>query len=130
MSALPVVHTPVASPRRSNGLYTYEIRPIGPVITVTSEAAAEEMTMTAALVRLDGSSRRQTLRICPTDRQPDLVARVRQRLQDGAPIRMVVRFERLVRIEDDKPHMFVHAIAETLLDVVHPVSAVQLDLFG
>lgn len=130
MSAVLTAKAPYEAPRRTRGLYTYEIRPIGPVISLSTDGAGEELTMVADLVRLDGSSRRHTLRVRNTDRQPGLVDLVRQRLRSGSQLRMVVRFENIVEVKDDTAHMRVEAIADTLLDLQKAGFAVQLDLFG
>lgn len=130
MSALPVVDAHSQAPRASRGLYTYGVKPVGPVITISSDHAPDELTMTANLVRLDGTSRRHALRVRNTERQPDLVALVRERLASGKPLRMVFRFENVVSAEGSTAHMRVQAIADTLLDLPRQVGAVQLDLFG
>lgn len=116
------------SPARD--LYTYLIRPIGPITTIGSEEHPEELVMTAALTRRDGTARRHVLRVRPTEKQPDMVERVRSLLSRDVPVRMVVRMERIVRTKDANPGVRVNAIAETLLEPRRAPEGVQLDLFG
>jgi hypothetical protein len=116
-----------ASPR---DLYTYLIKPLGPVTTVAVEGQPEELVMRAALTRTDGTARNHVLRVRGTEKQPDMVDRVRTLLAKGVPVRMVVQMQRVVRTSPSEPGVRVNAIAETLLEPKRAPASVQLDLFG
>lgn len=115
---------------RSRGYATYLVKPVGPVATVGSEEHPEELVMRAALTRQDGTARNHMLRVRPTERQPDLVDRVRTLLSKNVPVRMIVRFENVVRTDSTKPSVGMQAIADTLLEPIRTNAGVQLDLFG
>ena len=132
MSALLAINSNSAgeSNRRSRGLYTYLVSPIGPVQTVGCEEHAEELVMRASLIRQDGSERQHVLRVRPTDHQPDLVDRVRALLSKNVAVRLVVRFENAIHISSGRSHVRTEAIAETLLEPSRAPAGVQLNMFG
>lgn len=132
MMALLAANSNASNDRKSSAkdLYTYLIKPIGPVTTIGSEEHPVELVMNAALTRNDGTARRHVLRVRPTEKQPDMVERVRSLLSRNVPVRMIVRMERVVRTRNSAPGVRVNAIAETLLEPRRAPQGVQLDLFG
>lgn len=132
MTALLTANSNDSGDRKSpeKDLYTYLIRPVGPITTVGSEEHPVELVMKADLTRRDGTARRHVLRVRPTEKQPDIVERVRSLLSRDVPVRMVVRMVRVVRAKGDTTGVRVNAIAETLLEPKRAPEGVQLDLFG
>lgn len=132
MTALLAANSNAQNPAsKSRGLYTYLIRPVGPVTTVGSEEHPVELVMRAAMVRRDGTERIHHLRVRPTQAQPDIVERVTDLLKRGVAVRMVVRFENVAgSSRDGTPAVRVQAVADTLLEPARAPEGVQLDLFA
>lgn len=119
--------------KTQQGLYTYLVNPIGPVLRITDADGRDEIHATVTLTRSDGVSRANALVVRATEQRPDLLDRAEAALRKPSPTRMVVAFERLTVDRAGRLSIRSVAVVETVLDgtpAVAPGATNQLELFA